>query len=220
MNPSGQADRMPERSKPRALLILVPAIATAGLGLLAAACGGAAGSHVAQLGSTINQKSLPSTGSGGGGSANAPSVVAYSACMRVHGVSKFPDPTNSGQLPKVGLQQLGVSTSQLQSAQTACRKLLPTGGSLPQQEHDCMQNNDCPQGLVQQMTNADRKLAQCMRASGVPNFPDPVASGPGGPYFPISKAGISDAASHTAQFIAKLNRCGRLVGQNAPESFG
>jgi hypothetical protein len=70
------------------------------------------------------------------------------------------------------------------------------------------------------MMTPGRKLAQCVRAHGVPNSPDPTNGGPSGPYFPISKAGISDAASHTKQFMAKLNQCGRLVGQNAPELFG
>jgi hypothetical protein len=220
MNPGTWVVRGSGRSKPRAGRVLVAVIAAAGLALLAAACGRHGGGHVARLGSTIDRHSPSSTGSGGGRSASSRSALAYSACMRSHGLSKFPDPTNSGQLPKVGLQQLGVGNLQFQSAQTVCRKLLPTGGSLPQQEHECMQNNDCPQALVQQMVNADRKLARCMRAHGIPNFPDPVSSGPGGPYFPISKAGISDAASHTPAFIAKLNQCGRLVGENAPESFG
>jgi hypothetical protein len=59
-----------------------------------------------------------------------------------------------------------------------------------------------------------------MRSHGVPNFPDPTGAGPNGPYFPISKAGISDAASHAPQFMAELSQCSRLVGDNAPESFG
>ena len=82
-----------------------------------------------------------------------------------------------------------------------------------------MQNSDCPPTLVQQMMTGDLKLARCMRAHGVPNFPDPTNGGASGPVFNITKAGISDAASHAGHFIAKLNECGRLVGSNAPESF-
>jgi hypothetical protein len=59
-----------------------------------------------------------------------------------------------------------------------------------------------------------------MRSHGITNFPDPTSGGASGPYFPISKVGISDAASHAPQFLAKLSECGRLVGDNAPESFG
>jgi hypothetical protein len=138
--------------------------------------------------------------------------------MRSQGVPNFPDPDSSGQLPKTDAQLLGVSTSQYQTAQQACRDLLPAGGSLQQQEQQCMQNSDCPPAMVQQMLAADRKLARCMRSHGVPNFPDPTSDSHG-PVFNITAAGISDAASHTHQFLAKLNECGRLVGGNAPESF-
>ena len=183
-------------------------ITTAVLALLAAACSG----------------SPSSTGSSGsptaGGSANSTSLVGYSGCMRSHGVPDFPDPASSGQLPKTDAQLLGVSASQLQAAKRDCEHLLPTGGSLQQQQAQCMQNSDCLPALVQQMMNADLKLARCMRSHGVPNFPDPASGGSGGPFFPISRVGISDAASHTQRFMAKLNQCGRLVGDNAPESFG
>lgn len=82
-----------------------------------------------------------------------------------------------------------------------------------------MQNGDCAPALVQQMMTADLKLAQCMRSHGVPNFPDPTNGGPSDPVLDITKAGISDAASHTSQFEAELTECGRLAGPNAPESF-
>jgi hypothetical protein len=184
-------------------------IASTGLALLAAGCGSGGGS---------------STGSGGspnaGGSTGSASAVAYSACVRSHGVPNYPDPSSSGQLPKTDAGQLGVSSAQYEAAQRACRHLLPTGGSLQQQESQCMENSDCPTALVQQMTSADRKLAQCMRSHGVPNFPDPTNGGSDGPWFNISSVGISDAASHTRRFIARLDQCGRLVGDNAPESFG
>jgi hypothetical protein len=138
--------------------------------------------------------------------------------MRSQGVPNYPDPNSSGQLPKGDAQQFGVSTSQYQAARQACRHLLPTGGSLQQREQQCMENSDCPPALVQRMLTADRKLARCMRSHRVPNFPDPTTDSHG-PVFNITAAGISDAASHTQQFEAKLSECGRLVGGNAPESF-
>jgi hypothetical protein len=198
--------RRPSRARPPTSRIAAAIIATAALALLAAACSGGPSS----------------AGSGGsptaGGSTTSPSAVAYSHCMRSNGVPNFPDPPSSGQLPKTDAQLLGVSSSQLQAARTACQHLIPTGGSIQQQEHQCMQNSDCPPALVQQMLNADLKLARCMRSHGVPNFPDPTTDS-NGPVFNITKAGISDAASHTSQFEAKLTECGRLVGGNAPESF-
>ncbi len=168
---------------------------------------------LAVLAAACSSASTSSTGPGG-------SAVGYSHCMRSHGVPNYPDPNSNGQLPKGDAQQFGVSTSQYRTAQHACQHLLPTGGSLQQQDQQCMENSDCPQTLVQQMMSDDEKLAGCMRTHGVPNFPDPTNGGPSGPWFNISKVGISDAASHTHRFIAKLNECARLVGDNAPESFG
>jgi hypothetical protein len=198
MNASIRIMRRPPRAWPLPARIAAAMVTAAGLAILAAACGS------------------PSPAGSGGGS---PSAVAYSACMRSHGVPNYPDPGGSGQLPKTDAQLLGVSTAQYQAAQQACRRLLPVDGSVQQQEHQCMQNGDCPPALVQQMMTADLKLARCMRSHGVPNFPDPTNGGPSGPVFDITKAGISDAASHTSQFEAELTECGRLAGPNAPESF-
>jgi hypothetical protein len=187
----------------RSAVVIIVAI---GMAMLMAACGGS-----------------PSSGSGGsrgaGGSTSSASAVGYSACMRSHGVPNFPDPDSSGQLPKGDAQQFDVSSSQYQAAQLACRHLLPAGGSLQEQEHQCMQNSDCPLALVQQMLTADRLLARCMRSHGVPNFPDPTEDSDG-PVFYITKAGISDAESHSHEFEATLEECERLVGGNAPYQFG
>jgi len=212
MNHSTCAERRPWRARPRPARTLAAVIAAVMAALLAAACSG----------------SPSSTGSGGApnarGSVNSSSLVGYSHCMRSHGVPNYPDPgggnTLPDGLPKVGPQQLGVSPSQLQGAQQACQHLLPTGGSLQQQESQCMQNNDCSPALEEQMLTADRKLARCMRSHGVPNFPDPTNGGSGAPFFPISSAGISEAASRTPQFVHELSECARLVRDNAPESFG
>jgi hypothetical protein len=184
------------------------AAAAVAMALLAAACSGGSPS---------------STGSGSpgpGGSANSPSAVAFSACMRSHGVPNYPDPDSSGQLPKADAGQLGVSTSQYHAAQTACRHLLPTGGSLQQREEQCIvYGGPCPPALLQQMLTADRKFAQCMRSHGWPNFPDPTPQSDG-PVFNITAAGISDATSHTHRFETTLDVCERLVGGNAPYVFG
>jgi hypothetical protein len=210
MNHSTGVTRRPRRARLRPARTVAAIIAALAPALLAAACG--------------SGSSPSSVGSGGspaaGGPAASASAVAYSACIRSHGVPNYPDPNSSGQLPKTDAQHLGVSTSQYQAAQQTCRHLLPTGGSVQQQDAQCMQNSDCPPALVQQMMTGDLKLARCMRSHGVPNFPDPTNGGSGGPFFPISRVGISEAASRTHQFVAELNECARLVGDNAPESFG
>ena len=180
--------------------------------LLAVACShGSSGPGVANLGSSTGSGVSPSVG----GSTSSPSAVAYSACMRSHGVANFPDPGSDGQVPKGDAQQFGVSSSEFQAAQRACQHLYPNNGG-----SDCMLTSTCTQAVAQQLLTADRKLAECMRSHGWPNFPDPTDGGSGGPWFNITKAGISDAESHAHQFEAKLNQCSRLVGANAPESFG
>jgi hypothetical protein len=181
----------------------------AALALLAAAC-----SRPASAGGSP----------GAGRATTSTAAVAYAHCMRSHAVPNYPDPepgrTLPDGLPKVGSQQLGVSSSEYQAALQACHHLLPTGGSFQQQETECMQNNDCPPALVQQILTADRILARCMRTHGEPNFPDPTTGSSGGPYFPISTAGISESASRTPTFVHELNQCGRVAGPHALEAFG
>lgn len=115
----------------------------------------------------------PAGGSPSTAGASAASAVAYSACMRTHGVPNYRDPDSSGVLPKTDAQQLGVGPTQYQAAQHACQHLLPSGGSFQQQTLHCYQTGDCPPALVQRMFAADRKLARCMRSHGGAQFPRP-----------------------------------------------
>jgi hypothetical protein len=204
--------RRPRRVWPPTARSVAATIAAAGLVLLAAAC-----TH-----------SPSSTGSGRSpnseGSTNSPSALAYSACMRSHGVPNFPDPDSTGQLPKTDAGQLGVSSSQYRSAQQACGHLLPTGRSLKEQEAHCWESNDCSPALLQLMLTADQKLAECIRSHGMPNFPDPTTGSDGQPFFPITTAGIPEDATRTHQFIHTMDACARQIeaGGNAPppEAFG
>jgi hypothetical protein len=138
-------------------------IATAGLALLAAACGASTGSHVAQLGSTATQSRASSNPSASSAQANGP--VAFAHCVRSHGVPKYPDPNSSGQLVKASLQQLGVSSARFQAATRLCNHLLPNGGSGPNPAQ------------VQYVRALALRFSPCMRAHGVPNFPDPDSNG-------------------------------------------
>jgi hypothetical protein len=162
----------PRRPWPPVAQTAAAIIATASLALLAAACSG----------------SPPSAGSSGSssGSANA-RLVAYSQCMRSHGVPNFPDPVG-GVPPKVTAQELGVSSSQLQVAQGACQHLFPaTGGSLTASSlQQCYLAGVCPQALVQQALSAGREFAQCMRSHGAPDWPDPTLDSQGRPLFNIN----------------------------------
>jgi hypothetical protein len=122
-------------------------IVTAGLVLSAAACGGSP------------------AGAGAPAQQNGP--VAFARCMRSNGVPNWPDPDSSGVFDKSKLasQQLGASTTRVQAAQRACNHLLPNGGSGPNAAR------------VQQVKALSLRFAQCVRAHGVPNFPDPDSTG-------------------------------------------
>jgi hypothetical protein len=165
--------------------------------LLVAACGGA-----------DSPSARASTGSS--------SAVAYSACMRSHGVPNFPDPSASGQaVVKADPQQLGVSTAQYDRARQACLHLLPNAGTTQeqQQETQCAMAGTCSQAVVQLWMSGLRTLAQCLRTHGVPNWPDPILWTPPGhgpqalPHFPYEQAGIDH---HSATILAKVKTC---VGQ-------
>jgi hypothetical protein len=87
--------------------------------------------------------------------------VAYTRCMRSHGVSNFPDPTvgSGGGVTFQGGFNLKSPT--YQAAAQACGSLMPGGTQAPQ--------------VSAQKLATEVKWAQCMRAHGVPNFPDPNA---------------------------------------------
>jgi hypothetical protein len=169
-------------------------IATASLALLAAACSGG-----------------PSA-TGSGGSSNAAGStssqqLAFSGCMRSHGVPSFPDPTSSGGIPKETAQQLGVTISQFESAQSACVRLLPNGGSGPTAAE------------LQQSWSDMANFARCMRAHGVPSWPDPTryTAHPERPTFDLQPAGIDPSSP---QFTTQIHECEPLLHGNNPQRLG
>ncbi|HEX4518337.1 MAG TPA: hypothetical protein VH063_02030 [Gaiellaceae bacterium] len=133
---------------------------TATLALVAAGCGGSPGSHVAQLGRTTTRTGHSSSAA----SALENGAVAFSRCMRSHGVSSFPDPASGGSIPKVGLEQLGVTAARFQAAHRACDHLLPNGGQPTL-------------SAIQEVRALSLSFAQCVRAHGFANFPDPGRDG-------------------------------------------
>lgn len=159
-----------------------------------------------------------STGSGGSSasaSTRSPSAVAYSVCVRSHGVARFPDPGSAGQIPKGDAQQLGVSPSRLEAAERACVQLIPpTGDSAEQQqETQCAMADDCSQTVVQKWMSGLWTLAQCLRSHGEPSWPDPVISSAGRnqglPHFNYEQADIDH---HSPQVLAKVDQCMGLTG--------
>ena len=121
-------------------------------------------------------------------------AVAYTQCMRSHGVPAYPDPDSSGNLPKITPDkeaQLGVSLSQFNAAGTACQALWPYQAPTPAQQR-------------QELAD-DLKFAQCMRSHGLPTFPDPTSSN-GHVEFVLSasRLGINP---RSPQVLAKAHEC-------------
>lgn len=176
---------------------------------------------VAVLISACSGAGRSSGGAPADSSSRSPSAVAYSACMRSHGVTRYPDPTAKGNLPKGGSEAFGVSAPTFRSAQHSCQSLLPaTGDSIIQQYQQCVSAGVCPQALVQEALASQRVFARCMRAHGVPNFPDPKIDPNGAPYFPASEAGLSRALTHSADYRTKEEQCQSAAGGTVPIVMG
>lgn len=138
------------------LLLALPLLAScssgAGPSVPVAALGGSASASASPTASTsVYQKGL-----------------AFSACMRSHGVSGFPDPTTNGQ----GGVQLRLdknsgidpNSSRFKAAQQACQALMPGGKAGGGNSFD-------PSKIG--------PWAACIRSHGEPKFPDPQNTGDG-----------------------------------------
>lgn len=126
--------------------------------LLAACSAGPNGPQVASVGGTTTTTTASSAG--GDASQAAKQALAFSACMRSHGVKNFPDPQISGNgiSMKVG-KDLNPNSPTFQSAQKACQKYQPVPTAAPGKGAD-------PTKVA--------AWAACMRAHGLPHFPDPT----------------------------------------------
>ena len=101
-----------------------------------------------------------------GGSSRDPlaQALAYAKCMRQHGVANFADPVE-GPNGHVSLGGLGLNSPQVTAARQACRSLAPSGTAA--------------QAVSPVQQRAFLAWAVCLRANGVPDFPDPTFSGTG-----------------------------------------
>jgi hypothetical protein len=178
----------PRRPWPLRARAMVAVTTIGGIALLATACGGG---------------SSPSTA---GGSTQHDRALAYSQCMRSHGIANFPDPNSNGDLLVQGHDSSGQSqggsgqrpggsgqsqnsvdmnSPQYAAANRACEKLLSGGGQ--------MSGTQQQQALGQLV-----QYAQCMRTHGVPNFPDPIANN-GGMGFNSSGINLNSPQFQSAQ---------------------
>jgi hypothetical protein len=92
-------------------------------------------------------------------------AVAYTTCMRSHGVPNFPEPDSQGNYSNGAIQAVGTGDAE-RNAFSTCRSLLPNEGTgLSVTEL---------QTIMEQNLQHALKAALCMREHGVPGFPEPT----------------------------------------------
>jgi len=169
--------------------------AAAGLALLTA-CSGAGSTSLSAAGGTPSASGTSSAGTGAAGESTAyvTNKLGLARCLRTHGVPNYPDPDASGNEP-AGPKQL-IATPQGQAAVGACSYWTS------RIHGDNAADN--------QATLAEYvRFAQCMRAHGLPNFPDPVNSG-GRPEF-LLNASQDGFDPHSPQVLAKAHACSSVL---------
>jgi len=178
------------------------------LGVTAAACSGGSTPSVASAGRTATTGSsngqpssggASSNGATGGGQAiaiaggNGTAALAFSQCMRAHGVADFPDPSANGQIDISGgsNSDLNPNNPTFQKAQNACQSKLP---------------KPSPAQQAQALKSA-LKMAECMRAHGITDFPDPQSGHGGRISISINGSSGSDLNPNNPAFQAAQKVC-------------
>lgn len=173
--------------------LFVGALLVAGLALGAVGCGsdgtvpgvatagGATGSPTSSASAPVDEKDA---------------ALAYARCMRGNGVPNFPDPDvgDHGEM-RVTIPD-GTDKTAVDRAVEKCRHLLPNGGE--------------PGKADPEQVEKLREYAKCMRANGVPGFPDPTG---GGLQIDGGKLGVDPQG---ATFKAAEEKCKNLLPGRPP----
>jgi len=188
-------DGVPIRQHRSLWRTILAGMATGALVLVAAGCGGQSAAPGASTESA--QAATSASGSASSGQTPLAEAVAFSQCMRSHGVPNWPDPvpTPSGGY---GYRTTGIDShsAAFQGAWQACKALPSPWHSTGQQLSPAQQQ-------------AWLNWAKCIRGHGVPNFPDPT--------FSSGEVRISGAGgSSSPQFQTAQKACRSL----APSGIG
>jgi hypothetical protein len=116
--------------------------------------------------------------------------LKFAECMRSSGVPNFPDPGAGGSGLKVPINE--AQSPAFLTAQQSCRKELPGGG---------------PPRVVPESAKVSMiRHAECMRAHGVPSYPDPTFPPGGG--IAISFGNVNP---NSPAFQGAANACGGMI---------
>ena len=131
------------------------------------------------------------TGAGNKNATDQDKAVRFAECMRNNGLSDFPDPDANGDFA------YGVgSPAAFEKAVEACKDLQPPG-SLSAERSPKEQT-------------ASLRFAQCMRANGVKDFPDPAN---GEPLVDTTKIPSTDRPGGMSILNAAMEKCRRVMDE-------
>jgi hypothetical protein len=167
---------------------LRPLLALALVSAIGAGCGSNAPSETETAGSTATASTA---GAGESKKLTArEKAVKFSECIRAHGVSDFPDPNAKNDF------EYGVSVSETvwTKAVNACKDLQPPG---------TLSSKRTPK-----QQSATLRLAACVRANGVKDFPDPVE---GEPVVDTNKIPSSNRPGGMTILNAALQKCRNVM---------
>jgi hypothetical protein len=157
---------------------------------------------VAGITTACSSSSSTSQASGqASGQASSGGQLAFSACMRSHGVSNFPDPTtgSNGQAQvqiTPGTSGIDPNSPAYQAAYRACQSLLPAGKTSG--------------GSVSSTVRAEYlRYAGCMRSHGISNYPDPTFNGNS-----VNLGNLSGIDTNSPQYQSASNACASLNPMN------
>src|SRR5262249_32449518 len=180
--------------RPLAALAMVATVA-----VISAGCGGTRNSGGTSAAAPAGNKGTASAPGGGSSTASNKNATArdkavkFAACMRENGYPDFPDPKASGEFPSFGIS---VSPAVWTKALGACKELQPPGSFSAH--------------LSPKQLSAALKFAQCIRANGVKDFPDPVN---GQPIVDTTRIPSSNKPGGMTILNAAMHTCGHLVAE-------
>jgi len=184
-NPASALTRPPLRLARSARLLALLAVAVAVVAGTATACSSS---------TTSAHAHAPGHAHSGGG------PLAFSACMRSHGLSNFPDPsTGSNGQAQIQVQQgsgIDPNSAAYQSAYHSCQSLLPAGKTAG--------------GSISPAVRAQiLRYAACIRSHGEPSYPDPTFNGNA-----VNFGNLSGIDPNSAQYQSALHACASLNPMN------
>jgi len=195
--PTGPSSLPGPDPRQRRRYLLPVAAALLGLAVAAAACssspstpgvaGSGTGATTTTVASAANQGMPTLT------PAQRADQLAYAECMRAHGVTNFPDPDSQGRILIRGGPGSGLNPNSptYQSAQKACQSKQPK-----------------PTAAQQAQAQAYAlRVARCMRAHGIKDYPDPPANSGGRISIRLNNSPGSDLNPNNPLFQRAQAKC-------------